>query len=131
MNTLITDYYWFNLLVVSNGLLLLLLTINVSRLRMTRKIGVGDGGNKQLLAAIRVHSNGTEQVPMFVLIILALMFAGGSEALISSLVITFTGSRLMHAYGMLFRHLRLRQIGAAITYVAQAIALVGLMLNCV
>ncbi len=130
MDALIKDYYWFTVLVASNGLLLLLLTINVSWLRMTRRIGVGDGGNKQLLTAIRVHSNGTEQVPLFALIVLALIFSGASESLLSGLVLVFTGSRLMHAYGMLFRQLRLRQIGAGITYLAQAVALVGLIINC-
>ena len=123
------NFYWFAVCVAANGFLLLLLTVNVSRLRIKHRISYGDGGNKQLVTAIRVHGNGTEQVPVFALIILALSFLDASMLLISSLVIGFTLSRLIHAFGMLGRKPVLRQAGAAITYVSQAVAALTLMLS--
>ena len=120
-------YYWFTLLIIANGLLLFLLMVNVSRLRIKYKIAHGDGGNKQLMTSIRVHANGAEQVPFFGLAILALTFAGATELVLSSLVITFTLSRFMHAYGMLFRSLALRQAGAAITYASQGAVVLALL----
>jgi len=120
-------YYWFSIFIIANGLLLLLLMVNVSRLRMKHKVAYGDGGNKQLITSIRVHANGAEQVPFFGLAILALTFASATEMVLSSLVITFTLSRFMHAYGMLFRSLPLRQAGAAITYASQGAVILALL----
>lgn len=120
-------YYWFSILIVTNGLLLFLLMINVSRLRMKHQVAYGDGGNKQLMTSIRVHANGTEQVPIFALATLALTFAGATELILSSLVIIFTLSRFIHAYGMLFRSLTLRQAGAGISYISQGAAILALL----
>lgn len=120
-------YYWFSILIIANGLLLFLLMVNVSRLRLKYKIAYGDGENKQLMTSVRVHANGAEQVPFFALAILALTYAGASEIVLSSLVITFTLSRFMHAYGMLFRSLVLRQAGAAITYASQGAVVLALL----
>ncbi|WP_426415225.1 MAPEG family protein [Aestuariirhabdus sp. LZHN29] len=123
------DFYWFSLCVALNGLLLLLLTINVSRLRIKNRVSYGDGGNKPLMLAIRVHANGVEQVMMFALVLLALTMARASETLLAVLVLGFTLSRLMHAYGMLGKAHRMRQLGAGITYLAQAVAVMALLLE--
>ena len=123
------NFYWFAVCVAANGFLLLLLTVNVSRLRIKHRISYGDGGNKQLMTAIRVHGNGTEQVPVFALVILALSFLDATSWLISSLVISFTLSRLVHAIGMLGRRPELRRAGAAITYLSQAVAVLALMVS--
>ena len=123
------NFYWFTLCMAVNAMLLILLTINVSRLRRKHKISSGDGGNKTLLNAIRVHGNGTEQVPIFALLILALSFARASSTELAVLVIAFTASRFIHAYGMIFRTLLARQLGAIVTYIAQAAAVVILLLT--
>lgn len=123
------DYHWFLLFITANCLLLLSLTVNVSRLRLKYKISYGDGGNKQLMNAIRVHSNGTEQVPIYALGILALTFFNTSNTLLSLLTIVFTLSRIIHAYGMLFRSQIMRQLGAGVTYISQGAVILILLLN--
>ena len=84
------DFYWFIAFTLSNGLILLMLAINVSRLRIKNQIGRGDGGNIELIKAISAHANGTEQVPIFSLMILSLEFAKATSALLAFLVVTFT-----------------------------------------
>lgn len=121
------DFYWFILLVAANSSILIALTINVSRLRMKHKVSWGDGGNKDLMKAIRVHSNGTEQVPIYALIILSLSFTTTTGIVLPILVATFTLSRLIHAYGMLCRKPILRRVGAAVTYVSQLAATIALL----
>ena len=124
------DFYWFVLFIALNGLLLLLLGVNVSRLRIKHKVAWGDGDNKVLMKAIRVHANGTEQVPMYGLLILALSFEKLSSLVLPALVIAFTLSRLVHSYGILFGKPIFRQEGgAAITFALQSIAVIALLVN--
>ena len=123
------DFYWFILFTLSNGLILLILAINVSRLRIKNQIGRGDGGNIDLKKAISTHANGTEQVPIFSLIILSLEFTTATSALLAFVVVTFTVSRLFHAYGMLYKTPILVSVGAGITYSVQAIAIISLLVN--
>jgi len=121
------DFHWFIVFIAANSLILLLLTVNVSRLRIKNKISWGDGSNKGLMKAIRVHANGTEQVPIYGLIILSLVFTGVSNTILAFLVIAFTLSRLIHAYGMLYKKPILRQAGAAMTYASQGAAVISLL----
>lgn len=121
------NFHWFIVFVALNSAILWLLTANVSRLRIKHKVTLGDGGNNALMSAIRVHANGVEQVPVYGLIILALTLADAPNILLAILVLLFTGSRVFHAYGMLFKKLLLRQIGAAITYGVQVFAIVSLL----
>ena len=51
------------------GLGFVILSILTLRLRRKFKIGLGDGGNQQLLRAIRVHSNFAEYVPIALILI--------------------------------------------------------------
>ena len=121
------DFYWFALLVGVNGLILIALTINVSRVRMRHQVSLGDGGNKALEAAIRAHMNGVEQVPMFALMVLALTYLKAGPMVLATLVIAFSLSRLFHAYGMVIPSFTARRIGAGVTYLTQLGAAVALI----
>ena len=123
------DYYWFIIFIAANSTMLLLFSINVSRLRLKQKVAWGDSGDKALMKAIRVHANGTEQVPIYALIMLSLVFTGASNNILSALVIIFTLSRIIHAYGMLGKKPILRQAGAAVTYASQCAAVIALLLS--
>ncbi len=123
------SYYWFAVCVSLNGLFLLLLAFNVSRIRLRHRISYGDGDNKQLKRAIRVHCNGTEQVPIFALLTLALTLTGATQLVLSAVVIAFTVARVAHAYGMLFSQHIFRRIGAGVTYITQFLAAGILLLS--
>lgn len=120
---MITDkFYWFLIFVSANAIFLSLLAFNVSRLRLKNKISYGDGGNKDVLKAMRAHANGVEQVPIFALLLLSLTISGLSQGSLAILTILFTLSRVSHAVGMLTRIFIARRIGAATTYLLQLLA---------
>ena len=50
------------------ALLILALAINVARHRAKLKVGLGDGGNPQMLRMIRLHANAVEYAPIGLLL---------------------------------------------------------------
>ena len=82
------------------GLLIVLLTANVSRLRRQKKISLGDGGDRDMLAAIRAHANLVEFAPISLLLIyMASDFYGFWTTAILSIVLLV--ARVLHTGGML------------------------------
>lgn len=106
----------FTLYVIGSVLLLTILAMNVSRVRMREKIGNGDGGNNSLRAAIRAHGNALEFILPFALVVLALDLGTTEEGLVAFLAINFLVIRIAHAWGMIGRRFKLRQVTAAVTY---------------
>ena len=70
------------------------------RLRRQNKIALGDGGNPQLLRAIRVHSNFAEYVPIALILIYMTESIGAPIYLIHFLGISLLIGRLSHAWGV-------------------------------
>ncbi|MEI8236260.1 MAG: MAPEG family protein [Methylococcaceae bacterium] len=70
------------------------------RLRRQNKIALGDGGNPQLLRAIRVHSNFAEYVPIALILIYMTESIGAPIYLIHFLGICLIIGRLSHAWGV-------------------------------
>ena len=82
------------------GILLIYLSYDVASNRKKFKVGIGDGGNKDLARAIRVHGNFTEYVPI-ALILLAIFEINHGHAMIAHIAgITLVVGRLLHAYGL-------------------------------
>lgn len=82
------------------ALLNIWLAVRVSRLRMARKVSVGDGGDPALLARMRAQANFVEYAP-FVLILLGLIErADGSRAWLWGAGALFILARIAHALGM-------------------------------
>lgn len=83
-----------------HGLFLLGLLWPIVRLRRGRKVGLGHGGDVELLRRIRVHANFIEYVPML-LVLLALLELGGLHRwLVGALGGTLLLARLAHAHGL-------------------------------
>lgn len=82
------------------GLLLLALSLGVSRQRLRHKVSHGDGGVPELISAIRAHANFTEYVPLSLLLILLLELSGHHAWLIHGLGAALFISRILHAQGM-------------------------------
>ena len=103
------------------GLLAVSLTVSVGRLRMQKKIYLGDGGDPEMLAAIRAHGNFMEYVPLcLALIYFASDYYGYWPVAIASLTLLI--SRVLHAGGLLGLIPLGRTIGAAGTTVILAAA---------
>jgi uncharacterized membrane protein YecN with MAPEG domain len=82
------------------GLLLLFLSFRVVRWRRKLSVGLGDGGQENLLRAQRAQANFIEYVP----IALILLAAAESQGLAGWLLQTFGAilmlARLLHAWGL-------------------------------
>lgn len=103
------------------GLLAVALTASVGRLRTAKKIYLGDGGDPELLTAIRAHGNFMEFVPLcLVLIYMVGDFHGFWTVAILSLVLLV--ARVLHAGGLLGFIPLGRMLGATATTLILAVA---------
>jgi uncharacterized protein len=103
------------------GLLAVSLTVSVGRLRMQKKIYLGDGGDPEMLSAIRAHGNFMEYVPLcLALIYFASDYYGYWPVAIASLILLI--SRVLHAGGLLGFIPLGRAIGATGTTIILAAA---------
>jgi uncharacterized protein len=82
------------------GLMAGLLTLNVGRLRGRKKIFLGDGGDPELIAAVRAHGNLLELTPLTLLLIYVAHGPYGPR-LVATLAVLLVIARLFHAGGML------------------------------
>lgn len=81
-------------------LLIVVLALRVVRYRRSQKVGMGDGGSKELARLIRVHGNAVEQAApnMAILILLGLLAAPVQYVHIFGLVSII--GRVLHAAGL-------------------------------
>lgn len=82
------------------ALWILLLMLRVVRLRWTRRVGIGDGGDKDLAKAIRVHGNAIETMPIALLLLLVTELAGAAPWLLHVCGSALLASRVLHATGL-------------------------------
>ena len=81
--------------------LVVILVLLVVKLRRGLKIGIGDGGNRDLARAIRVHGNATESIPLFLVLLAVSELKGGHANLLHIFGAIFFIARVAHASGML------------------------------
>ncbi len=82
------------------GLGFVALSFLTLRLRRKNKIALGDGGNRQLLRAIRVHSNFAEYVPLALLLLYMAETNGAPLYLMHFMGIFLLIGRVSHAWGV-------------------------------
>jgi uncharacterized membrane protein YecN with MAPEG domain len=76
----------------------LMLTVVLARRRNRQSIG--DGGNLELLAAIRRHGNFAENAAIFVAGFTLLEVLGGNRTLIATMCAAFVVGRISHVVGL-------------------------------
>ena len=91
----ITSYYAAIL-----ALLFIALSVRTIKTRREHKVAIGDGGEKSILRASRVHANFSEYVPFTILLIAILEMQSYSQWIIHSLCIALVTARAIHAYGV-------------------------------
>ena len=89
-----------SLYVAIHGAIILGMAIFVARRRGAAKINLGDGGNMELLAGMRVMGNYGEYAPIVLMMILVLELMGGTSLLLHGMGATFTLGRLAHWQGL-------------------------------
>ena len=82
------------------AILFVMLMLVVIRLRRSLRIGLGDGGNRDLQQAIRVHGNAIECVPIFLVMLAILELNHGSAMLLHLFGAAFLCARVLHAWGL-------------------------------
>lgn len=98
------------------ALLILWLSMNVIKLRQKHRVNTGHGNNDELKIAMAAQSNAIEYVPIALLLLYTLEYNKGDIWLINLLGVSFVVGRIIHARGMLTEKLRIRVIGAQITF---------------
>ena len=68
--------------------------------RRKAKISIGDGGDDEMLRAIRMHANFSEYAPITLILLAFVDLQGGPIWLLHSLGVLFVIARLSHAYGI-------------------------------
>ena len=77
------------------ALIIVFLSFRIVRLRRSRRIGLGDGGDTTLSRAIRGHANLAEHAPLAVILIGICEFQGTPLWLLSCLGLTLVIGRLL------------------------------------
>lgn len=82
------------------GLLFVILMLAVIKLRRSLRVGLGDGGNRDLQQAIRAHGNAVECVPIFLVMLAVFELNRGSVMLLHVFGAAFLMVRVLHAWGL-------------------------------
>lgn len=82
------------------ALLNLWLALRIGRVRMARKVQVGDGGDPALLARMRAQANFVEYTPFFLILLGLIELAQGSMTWLWGVAIAYILARVLHAFGM-------------------------------
>ncbi|MEO8162016.1 MAG: MAPEG family protein, partial [Arenimonas sp.] len=84
-------------------ILVVFLALRVVQWRFRHKIGLGDGGDPQLLMRVRAHANAVENLPLALLLLGGMELNGYSPGLIHGFGATLFVSRLAHSWGLSHR----------------------------
>ena len=82
------------------GVMLIVLALNIVRLRRGRRIALGMGEGAALEQPVRVHGNFTEYTPTFLILLLLAELGGAAFWFLHLLGAAFVAGRMLHAYGL-------------------------------
>lgn len=102
-----------------NGILMVCLVCYVSYLRITLKIGIGDGGNKVMRRGIRAHGNTVEHAVVVLPLLLLFELLGASDTAMWIIGGSYVTSRYLYGFAMAKNIMPLRQATAAVTYIVE------------
>lgn len=88
------------LYVVTGALFLIVLTLQVVRLRRQYRVAHGDGGFYELQIAIRIHGNAVETIPLALLLLVMMEMNGAEIWMLHLVALLFFIGRGLHCYGM-------------------------------
>lgn len=81
-------------------ILVVFLAVRVAQWRFRHKIGLGDGGDRELLKRVRAHANAIENMPLALLLLGGMELNGYSSGLIHGFGGVLLVSRIAHAWGL-------------------------------
>jgi uncharacterized membrane protein YecN with MAPEG domain len=96
MTALQAAAFWIAL----HALLLIYISYRVGQARHKHGVNLGDGGNPEMLKAIRTHANYTEYAPAALLGLFVLASLGTSVLIVHTLGAVFFFARVSHLLGL-------------------------------
>lgn len=113
------------------GLLLVVLSMNVSRVRGVAKVSLGDGGHQGLIHAIRAQGNFIEYVPMAVILIALAEGQNAPAVAIHVLGVALVVGRVLQALGLVRAKapMAFRFVGSLTTYLVILLTALGLLVH--
>ena len=81
-------------------LLFIALSINIIRLRFKLKVGLGDGGERPLIKATRIHGNFAEYIPLALILLASFELSGADSQWVHLFGGVLLLSRISHAIGL-------------------------------
>lgn len=113
------------------ALVFVVLSVRTLSLRRKHGIGVGDGGNQQLIKAARAHANFAEYTPLCIILIVLNEMNGVSPWLIHGYCVLLIAGRVIHAYGVsqVNENFKFRVFGMACTFVVLISGSIRLLLG--
>jgi len=99
-----------------SSFLIVLLSLNVVRLRRSGKVSLGDGDMPALQVAIRTQGNAIEYIPISLILLLLLELNKGNGLMLHIGGIALLVGRSLHAYGLTTGNLQLRVLGMVFTF---------------
>jgi uncharacterized protein len=99
------------------ALLIVWLSLKVIKLRRSKKVILGDGGETELQYAIRAQGNATEYIPICLILLVLLELSGINIWLVHLGGIAIIIGRLLHAKGLLTQSLSYRVLGMQFTFI--------------
>ena len=82
------------------GFLIIFLAYRVVNFRKTKRVGIGDNGDKLGMRAIRVHANATEYIPILIILMAIYELNGGAVLVLHIIGIISVFARILHAFGL-------------------------------
>jgi uncharacterized membrane protein YecN with MAPEG domain len=100
------------------GLMLVVLSWRIMKMRARLDVMVGDGGERDLNVAVRTQGNFIEYVPMALLLMAFCEMEGWSAIVINALGLLLLAGRLAHVHGMNQKNAagKGRRLGAKMTF---------------
>lgn len=95
----LTAYEAASVYLALNLILLFIVGFRVIQTRQKHSVGLGDGGNEDVLRAMRVHANFAEYAPLPLLGLFALGLMHAPVLLIHVFGAVFTAARYAHCFG--------------------------------
>lgn len=113
-----------------NGLILIWLTANVVRSRLSGQIVLGDNGDPAMIKAVRGHANAAETMPMMLIMLVLSELIGAPSVAIHIAGGVFTVGRILHALHFVgLASIKFRSLGMMLTLLAMGLTAIALVLH--
>ncbi len=82
------------------ALLVIFLVFRVVMQRRSARVGIGDGGDHELIRRVRVHANAAETLPIALIMLLLVELNQTRPLIVHLFGITLIVGRVLHAWGL-------------------------------